>query len=59
MRWWEWLLLTLGVLMGVLMIVGAIGSYIDGSAACERKGGAYFCPRGSSCICLAPGVVLP
>lgn len=26
--------------------------------ACERRGGTYFCPYKSSCICLAKGMVL-
>jgi len=55
MTWWEWLLAVLGV----LIFVAAIGSFIDSSAKCDRKGGVYFCARGSTCVCLAPGVVLP
>jgi len=55
MRWYEWAF----VAAFVLLVISAIGSWIEGSAACERKGGTYFCAHSSSCICLAPGLVLP
>ena len=55
MRWYDWLFF--GVL--ALLSVSAVGAYLQGSAECERKGGAYFCAHGSTCICLAPGVVIP
>ena len=41
-----------------LAIVYSIYWHSEQSTACERRGGVYFCPYKSSCLCLAKGVVL-
>ena len=50
----------------ILVLVGSVALIVVGiyfgnqeSNACEAKGGTYYCPYKSQCVCLAKGMVIP